>query len=82
MPNDPDAMLTGFLTAGGKVMTSREDTSVLPSWRTSLVHIVGKNVTALKSLAPDTGAYLNEVRQWFALTSLARLTAVGLSGRG
>jgi hypothetical protein len=62
MPNETNAVLRGYLTAGGEVMKRRPATSVHPAWRRSYVHLVGTNVTSLKILALDTGAYLNEVR--------------------
>jgi hypothetical protein len=79
MAGDINPMLMGVLTGGGGVMARKENTSVLPVWRTSLVHIVGRNITALKALAPDTGAYLNEVRRWVTLPSVARLTMIKAS---
>ncbi|TGZ81304.1 FAD-binding domain-containing protein, partial [Ascodesmis nigricans] len=41
------------------------DTSVLPAWRKSYVHLIGTGAGAfmadsLRTLAPDTGAYVNE----------------------
>ena len=44
-----------------------ENTSVLPAWRKAYVHLIGSKVPpmmsmdSLKRLAPDMGAYVNEV---------------------
>ncbi|KAI5856026.1 hypothetical protein BZA05DRAFT_434459 [Tricharina praecox] len=65
MPQVPDGQLRGHLVGGGKVMTSTEDTSVLPAWRKAYVHLIGTGVglvktDSLRTLAPDMGAYVNE----------------------
>jgi hypothetical protein len=45
-----------------------DDTSVLPAWRKAYVHLIGSKVPpmmsldSLRRLAPDMGAYANEVR--------------------
>jgi hypothetical protein len=61
-------LLQGHLASGGKVHKPDDDTSVLPAWRNTLTHIIGYNVPgkstidSLRQLAPDSGAYANEVR--------------------
>jgi hypothetical protein len=52
---------------GGKVSGPRNDTSTHPAWRTALLHVVvtgyagSPNGQSLRDLAPETGAYHNEV---------------------
>jgi hypothetical protein len=72
LPKLPKGQLRGHLVGGGKVLERREDTSVHPAWRNSLVHLIATgsggfpNATALKRLAPETGCYANEVNSyWF-----------------
>lgn len=65
-PRLPGGQLRGHLVGGGKVAEPREDTSVHPAWRKSLVHLIATgsglpNATSLKKLASDTGCYANEV---------------------
>jgi hypothetical protein len=62
----PDGQIRVHLTAGGKVNEERNDTSVHPSWRKAIIHNVatgGDTPTAdsFRELAPDMGAYVNEV---------------------
>jgi len=68
MPFDlQNGMLRGHLVAGGQVAKLGSDTSVNPSWRKALVHLISTglggfpNATSLKKLAPDMGCYANEV---------------------
>jgi hypothetical protein len=72
-PKMANAMFRGHLTSGGKVWESDKsgnETSVHPAWRKSLVHILGSgtpgkvipDLSPLKRLASNTGAYSNEVR--------------------
>jgi hypothetical protein len=65
MPKLPEGQFRGQLVGGGKVLTLGNDTSVLPAWRKTIVHIVLTGVgqpdaTPLRKLAPDMGAYANE----------------------
>lgn len=62
----PDGQIRVHLTAGGKVNENRNDTSVHPSWRTALVHQVATGgstpiASSFRELAPNMGAYVNEV---------------------
>lgn len=70
-PQMPNAMFRGHLTSGGKVWETDKDgseTSVHPAWRKSLVHLLGSgspgrvipDLSPLKRLAANTGAYSNE----------------------
>jgi hypothetical protein len=56
--------LQGHLVSGGKAAHPEEDTSVLPAWRTTLVHMIGggKSFSELQRIAPfpESGAYSNE----------------------
>jgi hypothetical protein len=66
MPHTESGMLRGHLVAGGKVLDERPETSVHPSWREAYIHLIGTgrkhpDVKSLKKLAPDMGAYANEV---------------------
>ena len=73
MPRVPNGQLRGHLVGGGKVLDPDDDTSVLPAWRQAYVHLIGTgealvgngegqfNVDSLRALAPDMGAYVNEV---------------------
>jgi hypothetical protein len=67
MPYDkPDGQIRVHLTAGGKVNMDRNDTAVHPAWRKALIHSIatgGNTPTAdsFRELAPDMGAYVNEV---------------------
>jgi hypothetical protein len=64
-----DGQLRIHFLAGGKVnqLTSKNNTSVHPIWKTTLLHVVATgyggsaNVQSLRDLAPETGAYMNEV---------------------
>jgi hypothetical protein len=64
-----DGQLRIHFLAGGKVnqLSSKNNTSVHPVWRTTLLHIIATgyggpaNVQSLRDLAPETGAYMNEV---------------------
>lgn len=67
MPQVPDGQLRGHLVGGGKVFNPDDDTSVNPAWRQAYVHLIGTGlgeftVDSLRTLAPDSGAYVNEVR--------------------
>jgi hypothetical protein len=61
-----DGHLRLHITAGGKVLQPNNNTSVLPAWRKAFVHLttagqeVG-NIGSMRDLAPNTGAYVNEV---------------------
>jgi hypothetical protein len=61
--------LQGHLVAGGKASRPDDDTSVLPAWRKAYTHLIGvrapgiSGLDAARKLAPDTGAYANEVRR-------------------
>jgi hypothetical protein len=61
------AGLQGHLVGGGKAAHPDDDTSVLPAWRKALVHMIGvktstnPGVESLRKLAPESGAYANEV---------------------
>ena len=59
----PDAVLRGYLIAGQRVMDENPavNTSIHPAWRTSYALIVGTDLSSIRSLAPESGAYLNEV---------------------
>ncbi|KAI5855468.1 hypothetical protein BZA05DRAFT_370419 [Tricharina praecox] len=64
-PRAHEGLLRGHLVGGGAVLSSGENTSVLPAWRSAYVHLVGTgvgrfNVSSLRTLAPDSGAYVNE----------------------
>jgi hypothetical protein len=67
MPYDkPDGQIRVHLTAGGMVNTDRKDTAVNPAWRKALIHNIatGGNTpvaNSFRELAPDMGAYVNEV---------------------
>jgi hypothetical protein len=59
-----------------------ENTSVLPAWRSAYVHMIGvrtgsSSVDPLRKLAPDMGAYANEVR--IPLESMLRETVTAPS---
>jgi hypothetical protein len=62
----PDGQIRVHLTAGGKVNEERNDTSVHPSWRKALIHNVATGgytpvADSFRELAPEMGAYVNEV---------------------
>jgi hypothetical protein len=65
--NNNQTVLQGHLVGGGKVFHPDDDTSVLPAWRKAYTHVIGYNtkgkssVDSLRKLAPDMGAYSNEV---------------------
>jgi hypothetical protein len=66
IPNLPDGQLRGHLIGGGAVFTTSTATSVLPAWRKAYVHLIATGrgqytADALRTLAPDSGAYVNEV---------------------
>lgn len=73
MPQVPNGQLRGHLVGGGKVLDPDDDTAVLPAWRKAFVHLIGTgeglvgngegqfNVASLRALAPEMGAYVNEV---------------------
>jgi hypothetical protein len=60
-------ILQGHLVSGNKVHRPDEDVPVAPAWRTALSHVIGykvqgkSSVDSLRVLAPETGAYANEV---------------------
>jgi hypothetical protein len=61
-----DGHLRLHVTGGGKVLQENNATSVLPAWRKAFVHILGAgqgtgNVDSMRELAPNMGAYVNEV---------------------
>jgi hypothetical protein len=66
MPYDQiDGMLRQHLVIGPRVWAQGNDTSAHPSWRKAYVHSISTgagaaNITALRNLAPGTGAYVNE----------------------
>lgn len=65
MPDLPNAQLRSHVTAGGKVMTLGNDTSVNPAWRRAYVHLMvtgmGKgDASPLRAISPHGGAYINE----------------------
>ncbi|KAF1815079.1 hypothetical protein P152DRAFT_480166 [Eremomyces bilateralis CBS 781.70] len=65
MPDMVAGQIRGHLIGGGKVLTQGQDTSVLPAWRKSYVHLIGTgvgfpDVSGLKALDPTMGAYSNE----------------------
>jgi len=57
----------GWLPSGNKVSRPDDETSVNPAWRSAVVHNMGMKIgpidllKPLKNLAPDAGAYGNEV---------------------
>jgi hypothetical protein len=59
--------LQGHLIGGGKVWKPEDDTAVLPAWRKTLTHVITyrqrdePGADSLRTLAPDLGAYANEV---------------------
>jgi hypothetical protein len=63
------SVVQGHLVGGGKVFHPDDDTSVLPAWRQAYSHVIGYKVPgkasldSLRVLAPESGAYANEVRQ-------------------
>lgn len=65
-PQVLDGHLRLHVTGGGKVLQENNATSVLPAWRKAFVHILGAgqgtgNVDSMRELAPNMGAYVNEV---------------------
>lgn len=51
-----------LMTAPGQSQGSGEDTSANPGWRRAVVHLVAApDASGLRDLAPDMGAYINEV---------------------
>jgi hypothetical protein len=58
-----DAALRGYLTAGQGVMRENlnMNTSNHPALRSSYALLVSTDVSSLRSLDPESGAYLNEV---------------------
>jgi hypothetical protein len=90
MPFDkPEGQIRVHLTAGGKVNSERNDNSVHPAWRRAIVHSIatgGNTPTAdsFRELAPDMGAYVNEVsltRKLFLLTTAGLDQKSGLEER-
>jgi hypothetical protein len=74
MPPTQFGQLRGNFIAGREVSKDNPDTSVNPAWRTALTHLIGTGypgnwtVNGLRELAPDSGAYGNEVN--FVLSCL------------
>jgi hypothetical protein len=65
MPKMKGGQFRGQIVGGPGVWQKGNDTSVLPAWRRTYAHVIalgsGKaDVTPLRTLAPDMGAYLNE----------------------
>jgi hypothetical protein len=67
MPPTKYGQLRGNFVGGGAVASSKEDVSMNPAWRTALTHVIATgypgnwSVDSLRTLAPDSGAYGNEV---------------------
>lgn len=75
MPLMQYGQLRGNVVGGGKVWTAGNEktTSVNPAWRKAYVHLIATgaeqpNADSLRKLAPDMGAYANEVRVWIPHT--------------
>jgi hypothetical protein len=67
-PNAIDGHLRLHVTGGGRVLQANNETSVLPAWRKAFVHVLGAggatgNVDSMRELAPNMGAYVNEVNK-------------------
>ena len=61
-----------LMTAPGPSQGSGEDTSAHPAWRRAVVHLVAApDASGLRKLAPDMGAYINEVG--YTLNTLAAI---------
>jgi hypothetical protein len=63
MPSKPGKMIRGALIGGGEVIRRTEtETSVHPSWRKTYVTFYSdKDVDEMAKMAPNMGAYINEV---------------------
>jgi hypothetical protein len=63
MPSKPGKMIRGALIGGGEVIKRTEtETSVHPSWRRTYVTFWSdKDVDDMAKMAPNMGAYINEV---------------------
>jgi hypothetical protein len=76
--NGSQAVIQGHLVGGGKVHNPDDDTGVLPAWRKAYSHVIGynipgqANVDSLRKLAPDSGAYANEVSYTLSLNFLSQ----------
>jgi len=61
------ALVQGHLVSGNMTHKLGDDTSVLPAWRKAYAHVITYNVPgkasadSLRKLAPESGAYANEV---------------------
>lgn len=71
-------VLQGHLVSGGKAHNPDDDTSVNPAWRKAYVHTIGyrddsKNasIASLRELAPNSGAYANEVSVLYVIPSFS-----------
>jgi hypothetical protein len=68
MPFDlMDGQIRVHLVAGPKVWAQGKDTSIHPAWRKTYAHSISTgagtpNCQSFRDLAPDMGAYSNEVR--------------------
>ncbi|KAF2667920.1 FAD-binding domain-containing protein [Microthyrium microscopicum] len=62
----PNAQLRNHLTGGGAVLKNDPNTSVLPAWRKTYVHMIAAaaagepNLQAMRDISPNMGAYVNE----------------------
>jgi hypothetical protein len=66
MPLMPEGQLRGNVVGGNKVFTTGNATAVTPAWRKAYVHLIATgqgipDASSLRLLAPDSGAYSNEV---------------------
>ena len=86
----PDGQIRVHLTAGGKVNEDRKDTSVHPSWRKAIIHNVATGgytpiAESFRELAPDMGAYVNEVRSrsknWLVIPSANKVLGLDQESR-
>jgi hypothetical protein len=72
--NLPDGQLRVHILTGGQVHKVGNDTSVNPAFRRAYLHIIATGVghalaPSLRELAPDMGAYVNEVSHVFIVHS-------------
>jgi hypothetical protein len=88
MPYDlNDAMIRIHLVSGPKVWAQGNDTSVHPAWRRAYVHAIATgagtpNAQSFRDLAPDSGAYVNEVRLTLSRAmQFTNMTRLGLEIR-
>lgn len=66
VPDLPWGQLESHLNIGPKVHAMGADTAVLPAWRKAWIHMIATgtgspNASSLRTLEPDSGAYINEV---------------------